>query len=124
MDASSWPAAPPVKNLTRVGKWAEIGPALPVSREGHRDLRDRSGRKGSTPSSEDRRKTKVPERGKVLSLLKKRAPRPFWKILYMVGVLMAAAASSPAQGRLVLRSELITESHFCHFRQNHNTIKI
>lgn len=54
----------------------------------------------------------------------KRAPRPFWKILYMVGVLMAAAASSPAQGRLVLRSELITESHFCHFRQNHNTIKI
>ena len=34
-------------------------------------------------------------------------------------------SKSPAQCRLVLRSELITDSnYFFHFRQNHNTIKI
>lgn len=40
------------------------------------------------------------------------------------GSLGAESASAPAQGGLVLRSEQITELHFCNFRQNHNTITI
>lgn len=42
----------------------------------------------------------------------------------MAGALITELAPTPTQGRLVLRSELITEPHFCNFRQNHDTIKI